>query len=577
MRIADTSDLWWKQAVVYCVDIERFLDTDGNGTGDIAGLAERVDYLAELGVTCLWLMPFYPTPNRDDGYDVQDFYGIDHRLGSFGDLVELVHTAQDRGLRVIADLVVNHTSDQHPWFQAARSSTDNPFRDYYVWRAEEPPDTSEKAVFPDKEDSIWTRDDVTGQWYLHRFYRHQPDLNLANPKVRDEIAKVVGFWLHLGLDGFRVDGIPQLLTLSQGDDFENQGGFTDPHGFLRSLRKFMNRRNGRAALLGEVNLPYQQQLELFGTDDAGELTMIFDFVAMQNLYLSLARQDAGPLATALRNRPRIPQDAQWANFVRNHDELTLDQLSESERQEVFAAFGPEEGMQIYGRGLRRRLPPMLEGDEQRIRMVYSLLFSLPGTPVLYYGEEIGMGENLAAEGRMAVRTPMQWTAGRNGGFSSADPEALSGPVVEGEFGPENVNVAAARRAPDSLLNFVTNLARRYRECSELAWGGVEILDQPRPEVLAHRCSWEGSSIVALHNLGASPTKVPLRLPDEEEGTELLDLLADGTCALDGDSAVELDLEGYGYRWLRVRSPHGPGTLPDVMTTVAGSGGGSGGG
>jgi trehalose synthase len=571
MRIADTSDLWWKQAVVYCVDVERFLDTDGNGVGDIAGLAERVDYLAELGVTCLWLMPFYPSPNRDDGYDITDFYGVDQRLGSFGDLVELVRTAQDRGLRVIADLVVNHTSDQHPWFQAARSSTDSPYRDYYVWRADEPPDTSGKAVFPDQEGGIWTRDEITGHWFLHRFYRHQPDLNLSHPKVRDEIAKIVGFWLHLGLDGFRVDGIPQLLTLAQGDDFENRGGFTDPHGFLRSLRRFANRRNGRAALLGEVNLPYQQQLELFGTEDAGELTMIFDFVAMQNLYLSLARRDAGPLATALKNRPRIPQDAQWANFVRNHDELTLDQLSASEREEVFAAFGPEERMQIYGRGLTRRLPPMLDGDRQRIRMVYSLLFSLPGTPVLYYGEEIGMGENLAAEGRMAVRTPMQWTSGRNGGFSSAGAEDLSGPVVEGEFGPAAVNVADAKRDPDSLLNFVTALARRYRECTELAWGPAEVLDQPRREVLAHRCSWEGSGIVALHNFSAEPTTVPLRLPDEEEGTELLDLLGSGTCTLDADSSAELALGGYGYRWLRVQRAHGPGTLPDVMTIVAGAG------
>ncbi|MEX5258220.1 alpha-amylase family protein [Kocuria arenosa] len=571
MRIADTSDLWWKQAVVYCVDVERFLDTDGNGVGDIAGLAERVDYLAELGVTCLWLMPFYPTPNRDDGYDITDFYGVDQRLGSFGDLVELVRTAQDRGLRVIADLVVNHTSDQHPWFRAARSRTDSPYRDYYVWREDEPPDTSAKAVFPDKEGGIWTRDAATGHWYLHRFYRHQPDLNLSHPKVRDEIAKVVGFWLHLGLDGFRVDGIPQLLALEQGDDFENQGGFTDPHGFLRSLRRFANRRNGRAALLGEVNLPYQQQIELFGTEDAGELTMIFDFVAMQNLYLSLARQDAGPLATALKNRPRIPQDAQWANFVRNHDELTLDQLSASEREEVFAAFGPEQRMQIYGRGLTRRLPPMLQGDQQRIRMVYSLLFSLPGTPVLYYGEEIGMGENLDAEGRMAVRTPMQWTPGRNGGFSSADAEDLSGPVVDGEFGPANVNVADAKRDPDSLLHFVTGLARRYRECAELAWGPAEVLDQPRREVLAHRCSWEGSAVVALHNLSAEPTTVPLRLQDEAEGTELLDLLGNGTCTLDADSSAGLALEGYGYRWLRVQRAHGPGTLPDVMTTVAGAG------
>jgi trehalose synthase len=564
MRIADTADLWWKNAVIYCADIETYYDTDHDGTGDIAGLAQRLDYLDELGINCLWLMPFYPSPDLDDGYDITDFYGVDSRLGSLGDLVELIRTAHSRGIRVIADLVVNHTSDQHPWFKAARESLDNPFRDYYIWRADEPPDTSAVVVFHGEQKAIWTKDDATGQWYLHRFYAHQPDLNLGNPKVRDEIAKVLGFWLQLGLDGFRVDAVPQLLTVGLHDDIE--ASFTDPHGYLRALRSFMSRRTGDAILLGEVNLPYQQQAPLFGGDTGDELTMMFDFVAMQNLYLSLARADGGPLIRAVQNRPPKPPDAQWVSFVRNHDELTLDQLSEPERQEVFAAFGPEPEMQVFGRGIKRRLPPMLGGDQQRIRMVYSLQFSLPGSPALLYGEEVGMGEDAAGKGRMAVRTPMQWTSGVNGGFSNADSAALPSKLVEGEYGPEKVNVADAKRDPESLLNFMIFLIRRYRECPELAWGEFSVLDQPFRQVIAHRSTWVDSSVIAVHNLGKDPVTVPLTIAGEQEGSTLLDLLHDGTTTIGDGGTVELELGGYGFRWLRLhRKDDGIDRLPNVST------------
>ena len=548
MRITSTSDLWWKTAVVYCLDVETFQDWDGDGTGDLTGLAQRLDYLAELGVTCLWLMPFYPTPDRDDGYDITDFYGVDPRLGTHGDLVEVIRTARDRGMRVIADLVVNHTSDKHPWFRSARSSRTSPYRDFYVWR-DEPPDQEVATVFPDQEDSVWTLDERTGQYYLHRFYRHQPDLNVANPAVRDEIAKVMGFWLELGLSGFRVDAVPFFLE-TLGIDGGDQA-LPEPHAYLRSLRELLGRRRGDAVLLGEVNLPHDQQLEFFGGEAGDELTMQFDFIGMQNLYLSMARQDAGPLAEALLARPATSPDCQWATFVRNHDELTLDKLSDEERQEVFDAFGPEPEMQVYGRGLTRRLPPMLDGDPRRVRMVYSLLFSLPGTPVLFYGEEIGMGENLAADGRLAVRTPMQWTAGKNGGFSTARASRLPGPVVEGGFSPEHVNVEAQRRDPDSLLAFVTLLVQRYRECPELGWGDFEVLDQPHPCVLAHRCTWDEASLVALHNLGPEPLTVPVALAGEDEGTLLADLLCDGDAPLDAKGRADLPLEGYGFRWLRV--------------------------
>jgi trehalose synthase len=550
MRITDTADLWWKNAVVYCLDVETYMDWDGDGCGDFAGLAQRIDHLADLGVTCLWLMPFYPTAERDDGYDITDFYGVDPRLGTHGDLVEVIRTANDRGMRVIADLVVNHTSRKHPWFRSAEASKDSPFRDFYVWRSDEPPDTSDQVVFPDQEDSIWTLSEQTGEWYLHKFYKEQPDLNVTDPRVRDEVAKIMGFWLQLGLSGFRVDAVPFFLETVGADG----GALPEPHDYLRSLRSLVGRRSGSGVLLGEVNLPYEQQLDFFGGTDGDELTMQFDFIGMQALYLSLARGHAGPLTTALAQRPAIDSDSQWATFVRNHDELTLDKLSEDERQEVFAAFGPEERMQVYGRGLRRRLPPMLDGDPRRVRMVYSLLFSLPGTPVLFYGEEIGMGEDLDAEGRLAVRTPMQWTSGPNGGFSTADPDRLPGPVVDGGFAPRFVNVADQRRDPDSLLSFVKLLIRRYRESPELGWGAFTVLEQPHPEVLAHLCSWDDGALVAVHNLGAEPRTVPLTLEGCDAGHLLVDLLQHGEQPVDGDGGVELTLDGYGYRWLRVVAP-----------------------
>src|SRR3954463_6608370 len=361
MRITDTADLWWKNAVVYCLDVETFMDWNDDGCGDFVGVAQRIDHLADLGVTCLWLMPFYPSAERDDGYDITDFYGVDPRLGTHGDLVEVIRTAKDRGMGGIADLVVNHTSRKHPWFRSAEASKDSPFRDFYVWRSDPPPDTSKDVVFPDQESGIWTRSEKTGEWYLHRFYKEQPDLNVTDPRVRDELAKVMGFWLQLGLDGFRVDAVPFLLETS-GVDAAEAAAFPDPHAYLRALRSLVGRRAEAAILLGEVNLPYEQQLEFFGGPDGDELTMQFDFITMQRLYLSLARGEAGAVVEALTARPPMSPDSQWATFVRNHDELTLDKLTDDEREEVFAAFGPEERMQVYGRGLRRRLPPLPGGD-----------------------------------------------------------------------------------------------------------------------------------------------------------------------------------------------------------------------
>ena len=552
MRITDTSDLWWKTAVIYCLDVETFMDWNGDGVGDFEGLSHRIDYLADLGITCIWLMPFYPTPDRDDGYDIMDFYDVDPRFGTLGDFVEFVRTANDRGIRVIADLVVNHTSDKHPWFKSARSSKDSPLRDFYVWRSDEPPDTSEEVVFPGEQEGIWEYDEQTGEYFLHRFYKHQPDLNVANPAVRDEVARIMGFWLQLGLSGFRVDAVPFFLETLGADEAEEKA-FGDPHDYQRALRSFLGRRHGEAILLGEVAVPYEDQMAYFGGSDGDELTMQFDFEAMERMYLALARQDAKPIADALRERPEISRESQWATFVRNHDELTLELLGKDGIREVFEAFGPEEQMQVYGRGLVRRLPPMVDGDPRQIRMVYSLMFALPGTPVLYYGEEIGMGENLDVGGRESVRTPMQWASGRNAGFSSAPEDKLVMPLVDGGFGPEHINVEDQRHDPDSLLNFMATLIRRFRENPEIGWGEYEVLDQPHSNVLAHRCTWHDSSVIALHNFSAEPCTVPLELKDLDGDIILNDLLQPGGTPLE-DGRAELTLDGYGYRWLRVTRP-----------------------
>jgi trehalose synthase len=545
-----TSDLWWKNAVIYCLDVETFLDWNDDGRGDLTGLTERLDYLAGIGVSCIWLMPFYPSPNRDDGYDITDYYGVDDRLGTLGDFVAMIRTARDRGLRVIVDLVVNHTSDRHPWFRQARASRTSPFRDFYVWADEPPAQKKSDVVFPDAEDSIWGWDEKAGQWYLHHFYSHQPDLNLSNPAVRTEIARIAGFWLELGVDGFRVDAVPFLLE--EGAIPGDVG--LDPHDFLEDFRSFIGRRRGDVVLLGEVNLPAEPLRDFFG-DQGDELQLLFNFPVMEAMYLSLARGDSGPLVEAIQATDRI-EDCQFANFVRNHDELILDQLSDDERQEVFDAFGPDPDMQLFGRGLRRRLPTMLDGDPHRIRMVYSLLFSLPGTPVLFYGEEIGMGENLEIEGRQSVRSPMQWTDEEHGGFSRARRSRLARPPTTGRFGPMAVNVAAQRRDPDSLLNWMERMIRRRRETPELGWGAWRVLDSGMSSVLAHRCDWEGRSIVAIHNLSGDPCVARVALgPDLPEPARMIDLFDSDGAVQELDAAeVEVKLEGYGFRWLRVYGP-----------------------
>ncbi|CAN5620669.1 alpha-amylase family protein [soil metagenome] len=553
MRRADTGDLWWKNAVFYCADIETFYDSNGDGFGDLQGMTDRIEYLSDLGVTCLWLMPLYPTARKDDGYDITDFFGVDPKLGTHGDFVELVRTARSHGIRIIIDFVMNHTSDAHPWFKSARRSKDDPYRDYYVWSATEPESSPKDVVFPDQEDSIWELDQKTNEWYLHHFYKHQPDLNVGNPAVQEEISRTLGFWLELGVSGFRVDAVPFLFAK---DGVPGKPDGFDPFQYLGDIRNFVTRRVGDAILLGEVNVAYKDQKKFFGGPDGDGLNMQFDFIGMQNVFLSLARGDARPITKALRQRPNLDTTSQWANFVRNHDELTLDKLSDGERQEVFDAFGADPDMQLYGRGLRRRLPSMLGGDERRMKMAYSLAFSLPGTPVLFYGEEIGMAENLDIPGRLAVRSPMQWTGGVNGGFSTAPKRRLTRPLPDGLYGPERVNAAGQRHDHGSFWWFMRNLIYTYRQQPETGWSTIEILPQPNKSVLAHVCREKsGWAMVALHNFAADAAIVPIQLDDVPAGSKLVDLLHGLTeHALDAQGRIDIELGPYGYRWLRLRRP-----------------------
>ncbi|HXV72559.1 MAG TPA: alpha-amylase family protein [Acidimicrobiia bacterium] len=537
-------DRWWKNAVLYCLDVETYLDSDGDGVGDFNGLQNRLDYLDDLGIDCVWLMPFYPTTNLDDGYDVKDYYGVDPRLGDMGDFNHLLRAAEHHGIRVISDLVVNHTSKDHPWFQSARHGPDSRYHDYYVWQDEKPEDWETSLVFPGRQIENWTYDQKAKRYYLHHFYSHQPDLNPNNPEVRQEMKEIISFWVGLGLSGFRVDAVPFLIE-TEGIDAQLE---ITPHGLLRDLAGGLSRRRGDAIMLGEVNLPPTDAVEFFG--DGTEMQMIFNFHVNQYLHLALVRRHADPIRKAISNLPDIPEDCQWANFITNHDELTLDQLTPAEREEVFDAFGPEPDMQLFGRGIRRRLPTMLEGDEQRLRLAYSILFSLPGTPVLFYGEEIGMGENLDIPGRRAVRSPMQWAPERSGGFSSAPPDDLRRPLPTGRYSPKNVNVVSQQNDPDSTLAWMKRLIRRRRSLPEIGLGEYHLIDVGPPEVLAIEYVWADRRLFTLHNLSDRGTEVDLGKAQADGPISSIwsDTRYD-------DAADTFEMAPNGYRWIRIGADH----------------------
>jgi maltose alpha-D-glucosyltransferase/alpha-amylase len=538
------NDLWYKNAIVYCLSVGTYLDTNADGIGDFQGLLRRLDYLQGLGVTAIWLLPFQPTPDRDDGYDVSDYYGVDPRYGSLGDFVEFTQGCRQRGLRILIDLVVNHTSDQHAWFQKARKDPKSKYRDWYVWSKKKPRNANKGMVFPGVQKSTWNYDDVAKAWYFHRFYDFQPDLNTSNPEVQAEILKIMGFWLQLGVSGFRMDAVPFVIS-AKGPNVRRP---VENYDMLRMFREFLTWRKGDAIILAEANVIPHVDMDYLGT--SGErLQMMFNFEVNQHLFYALASADNRPLIKALQTTKPRPATAQWAQFLRNHDELDLGRLTKKQRDAVFAAFGPEPNMQLYKRGIRRRLAPMMQGDRRRLELAYSLMMTLPGTPVFRYGDEIGMGDNLDLPERNCARTPMQWSNEPQAGFTESDQPVL--PVIsQGPYGFEHVNVAAQKRDPNSLMDWTERTIRMRKEVPEIGWGDFSIIPTGQPEVLAIRYDWRNNSVLFVHNLSAVPTEVEFGSAAKVEG-QLVNLLASDHSTPDASGKHCILLEPYGYRWFRV--------------------------
>ena len=540
------NDLWYKNAIIYCLSVETFMDANGDGVGDFPGLMRRLDYLHGLGITAIWLMPFQASPNRDDGYDISDYYTVDPRYGTLGDFVEFTHGARQRGIRVIIDLVVNHTSNEHPWFQEARRDPGSKYRDWYVWADKKPRNANKGMVFPGVQKSTWTRDALARAWYFHRFYDFQPDLNTSNPHVQAEILKIMGFWIQLGVSGFRMDAVPFVIS-TKGPTV---GKPVEQYDMLRTMREFLQWRAGDSIILAEANVLPETDMEYFGR--AGDrMQMMFNFQANQHLFHALASADSRPLKSALKSTKPRPETAQWGQFLRNHDELDLGRLTKEQRESVFKAFGPEPSMQLYDRGIRRRLAPMLDGDQRRIRMAYSLMFTLPGTPVVRYGDELGMGDDLSLPERNCARTPMQWSTEPHAGFTKSD-KPLAPVISGGPFGFEHVNAAGQRRDPDSLLNWTERLIRMRKEVPEIGWGDFTFLTTRDPAVLAMRYDWRNNSVLFVHNLAATPREIEFEagLPGEQ-GKLLVNLLSEDHSRADADGKHCLMLEAYALRWYRV--------------------------
>jgi maltose alpha-D-glucosyltransferase/alpha-amylase len=490
---------------------------------------------------------FYPSPNRDDGYDVADYSSVVPRYGSLADFAEFMVEARERGIHVIVDMVPNHSSDQHPWFRQARQDPHSPYRDYYVWREDDPGDTSDEVAFPGVQKSVWTWDKQARAYYLHQFYEFQPDPNYANPAVREEFRKILGLWLGRGVAGFRIDAAPFLINPKGAEEHR---GLERAHEFLQEMKAFAEVRCGNAILLGEVDVELSTLDNYFG--GGNQLQAVFDFPMNRYLFLALAQGSADPIKFCLRELPTIPMLGQWVNFLRHHDELNIGRLTKDQKEQIFAAFAPEPNMQLYDRGLRRRLAPMLGGDQVWLRSAYSTPFSLPGAPIIFYGEEIGMSENLALPERMSVRTPMQWTPYDHGGFSTAPPNQLVRPMnAGGAYGFERVNVASQRAAADSLLNWLAALMRTRRECAEIGVGACKPLDTGDDAVLGLCYDDDDSAIVVLNNLAPDRRTATLHLTEREVQTAT-DLFTDRAYEPLAGKTQRIRLEGRGYRWIRVR-------------------------
>jgi maltose alpha-D-glucosyltransferase/alpha-amylase len=543
------NDLWYKNAIIYCLSVSTYMDANGDGIGDFQGLVRRLDYLQGLGVTAIWLMPFQVSPLRDDGYDVADYYNVDPRYGTLGDFVEFTHAARQRGLRVLIDLVVNHTSNEHDWYKEARKDSGSKYRDWYIWSKKKPPRADHGMVFPGVQKSTWNYDAVAKAWYFHRFYDFQPDLNTSNPAVQAEILKIMGFWIQLGVSGFRMDAVPFVIG-TKGAKVKKS---IEQYDMLRRFREFLQWRQGDCIILAEANVLPRTDMEYFGTD-GDRMHMMFNFQVNQHLFYALASANTESLKAALKRTKSRPSTAQWGVFLRNHDELDLGRLSKCQQQTVFDAFGPKPEMQLYERGIRRRLAPMLNGDRRRLELAYSLLFTLPGTPVIRYGDEIGMGDDLSLPERNSARTPMQWSNEPQGGFTKSDKPFL--PVIKGgPYGFEHINVAIQRRYPESFLNWTERLIRMRKEVPEIGWGDFQIIPNKEPSILIIRYDWRNNSVMFVHNFDSKPREISFstgaKAATTERGQILINLLSDDHSRSDKNDRHRLVIEGYGYRWYRV--------------------------
>ncbi len=540
------NDLWYKNAIIYCLSVATYMDANGDGVGDFKGLLRRLDFLQGMGITAVWLMPFQTSPSRDDGYDIADYYNVDPRYGTLGDFVEFTRACDERGIHVLIDLVVNHTSNEHPWFRKACHDPKSPYRDWYVWSAKKPADANSGMVFPGVQKSTWTWEKSARSYYFHRFYDFQPDLNTAHPEVQQEILKIMGFWLQLGVDGFRMDAVPFVIARKGANRFRS----VEQYDMLRSFSEFLTWRKSGAIILGEANIVPKNDMQYFGA--FGErLQMMFNFDVNQHLFYAMASGEVGSLISALENTKSRPATAQWGQFLRNHDELDLGRLTDAQRNAVFAEFGREKLMQLYGRGIRRRLAPMLRGDRRRLELAYSLMMTLPGTPVLGYGDEIGMGDDLHLPERNSTRTPMQWSREPNAGFTTHSKPIV--PLIsDGPFGFEQINVAAQRRDPNSFLNWMERMIRMRKEIPEIGWGDFSFLPLLTSGVLAMEYTWRNNSVVCVHNLVSEPQEIRFRLRTKNacEYEQLTNLLSDDHC-LPNKGHYCIVLEPYGYRWFRV--------------------------
>ncbi|MGB9359494.1 MAG: maltose alpha-D-glucosyltransferase [Acidimicrobiia bacterium] len=535
--------LWYKDAVIYEVHVRAFADSNDDGIGDFQGLTSRLDYLSRLGIDTIWLLPFYPSPLRDDGYDIAEYYDVHPSYGTLDDFKEFLEAAHARNMRVITELVINHTSDQHPWFQRARrAEAGSPERDFYVWSDTPDRFNDVRVIFQDTETSNWAWDPVADAYYWHRFFSHQPDLNFDNPLVREAVTDMLRFWLDLGVDGLRLDAIPYLFE-REGTNGEN---LPETHDELKRLRSFMDENYENRMLLAEANQWPEDSVAYFG--DGDECHMAFHFPLMPRLYLALQRENRLPIIDILEQTPPIPEDAQWAIFLRNHDELTLEMVSEEERDLMWRTYAPDRRARL-NLGIRRRLAPLLENDRRRIELLYSLLLSLPGTPVVYYGDEIGMGDNIFLADRDGVRTPMQWSNDRNAGFSIANPQSLYLPVVvDPQFHYETVNVEAQQANPNSLLSWVRSMIRRRQRHPVFGRGDIEFLSPENEQVLAYLREGEDETILVVGNLSRHSQFVELDL-SRFAGHRPTEMLGRTDFPTIGSGPYPLSLGPYGFYWL----------------------------